>query len=50
MTSWWGMHGYALYIWPAYGLAAVVLLGNVWHAQWRSRSVYNQLKQELTPP
>jgi heme exporter protein CcmD len=49
MTHWWGMHGYAVYIWPAYGLAGVVMMGNAWRARWRSRTVHNQLKQGLKP-
>ena len=47
MTSWWGMHGYAAYIWPAYGLAGLIMVGNVWRARLRLRNVHHQLKQGL---
>jgi heme exporter protein D len=39
------MGGYALYVWPAYGLAAVVLLGMVVQSHSRKRDVIKRLKQ-----
>ncbi len=35
MNSFFAMGGYAAYVWPAYGLAAVVLIG-LWVASVRS--------------
>ncbi|MDP3561013.1 MAG: heme exporter protein CcmD [Legionellaceae bacterium] len=28
-TEWFAMHGYALYIWPAYGIVTTVLIANL---------------------
>ena len=35
MNEFFAMGGYAAYVWPAYGLAAVILIG-VWIASARS--------------
>jgi heme exporter protein D len=35
MNDYWAMGGYALYVWPAYGLSALVMLGLSISA-WRS--------------
>ncbi len=35
MSDFFAMGGYAAYVWPAYGLAAVILAG-VWIASMRS--------------
>ncbi len=35
MNSFFAMGGYAVYVWPAYGVAAVVLIG-LWIASLRS--------------
>ncbi len=46
MTSWqefWSMGGYAAYVWPAYGLAAIVVAWNVLVPLRR----LTQLKREL---
>jgi heme exporter protein CcmD len=32
MNDFLAMGGYALYVWPSYGLASVVLIWNVWSA------------------
>ncbi len=39
------MGGYAMYVWPAYGLAAVVLVGMVVQSHGRKRDVIKRLKQ-----
>jgi heme exporter protein CcmD len=33
MTSFWMMGGYARYVWPCYGLTALMLAWNVWAAR-----------------
>jgi heme exporter protein D len=42
MTDFWAMGGYAVYVWPAYGISFVVLAGVTWmtlraHARARRR-------------
>jgi heme exporter protein D len=34
MSDYWAMGGYALYVWPAYGLSALVMAGLAF-AAWR---------------
>ena len=41
------MHGYALYVWPAYGLVFGVLIYNVVRARWRSKQIGRLLVQWL---
>jgi heme exporter protein D len=38
MTSFFAMGGYAAFIWPAYGVSAVALVGMIWQsvAAWRA--------------
>jgi len=38
MSAYWEMGGYAAFVWPAYGLSAIVMLGLVVTA-WRSLKV-----------
>ncbi|WP_231910626.1 heme exporter protein CcmD [Candidatus Nitrosoglobus terrae] len=40
------MGGYALYVWTAYGIAAVILIGNIVHALLRQRRIIRQIQQE----
>lgn len=40
------MGGYAFYVWTAYGIAAVVLIGNILHARFRQRRITRQIQQE----
>lgn len=40
------MGGYALYVWTAYGIAAVILIGNLIHARLRQRQITRQLQRE----
>lgn len=39
------MGGYATYVWPAYGMAAAVLLWLLWRAVRELREAQNRLKQ-----
>ena len=39
-------HGYGVYIWPAYGAAAVILAGLVLASAWRSRRL-KKIEQSL---
>ena len=38
MTGFFAMGGYAAFIWPAYGISAVALVGMIWQciAAWRT--------------
>lgn len=38
MTGFFAMGGYAAFIWPAYGISAVALVGMIWQciAAWRA--------------
>ncbi|GAB6046807.1 hypothetical protein JCM19379_06300 [Methyloparacoccus murrellii] len=36
-SDFFNMGGYALYVWPSYGLMAVILLVNLW-LPWRQRA------------
>jgi heme exporter protein CcmD len=36
MSDFWAMGGYARYVWPCFGITAVVLVWNLWAAR-RSR-------------
>lgn len=47
MMTLWQMHGYAIYIWPTYGLVVAVLVGGVWRAWWQARQVRLRLKRWL---
>ncbi|ADE14030.1 heme exporter protein CcmD [Nitrosococcus halophilus Nc 4] len=40
------MGGYALYVWTAYGIAAIVLVGNIVQARIRQRRITRQIQQE----
>jgi heme exporter protein CcmD len=33
MSEFWSMGGYARYVWPCFGISAVVLAWNVWAAR-----------------
>ena len=43
LTDWFAMHGYAAYIWPAYGLVFAVLVGNVVAIRRRSERIRHVL-------
>ena len=45
MNSWFSMHGYAIYVWPSYGIVALVLgFYAVYTNSYRNR-VYASLKK-----
>ncbi len=47
LTQWFGMHGYAPYIWSAYGLVFCALIANMVSARWRYRCARHQLRLKL---
>lgn len=42
--------GYGAYVWPAYGVAAVVLIGVLWHSLASLRANERLVKRLQTPP
>jgi heme exporter protein D len=44
MSSFWAMGGYAMYVWPAYGISLLGLAGSAW---W-TVSAYLRAKSTLT--
>jgi heme exporter protein D len=44
---WFAMGGYSFYIWPAYGLVAMVLLINILSAQVQGKRVRKKLQQRF---
>ncbi|HEX5339837.1 MAG TPA: heme exporter protein CcmD [Gammaproteobacteria bacterium] len=44
------MGGYAMYVWPAYGIAAVVLIVNAWLPGRQLRRLLKQLKHREQQP
>jgi heme exporter protein D len=44
------MGGYAAYVWPSYGLALAVLVGNVWLAARRRRKLMRDIAVQLRDP
>ncbi len=50
--SWLAMGGYAAFVWPAYGIAALVLGGLVVVSWWRHRvgtAALERLQQQVRP-
>ncbi len=47
---WLAMGGYSLYIWPAYGLVAVVLFINILGIRLRGRRVHRKLQEWFKRP
>lgn len=45
LLNWLAMGGYARYIWPAYGLVFVVLLGNLFGIRWQRQKTRKKLLQ-----
>lgn len=41
------MGGYAAYVWPAYGLAAVILFGNVFATKFKQRNAKQQVQRKI---
>ncbi len=44
-TEFFAMGGHAVYIWPVYGIAAVILAFNVIQPVTRRRTVFKRLRQ-----
>jgi len=44
LSDFFAMGGYAQYVWGAYGAALVVLVGNIWSALRRDRTVRKELR------
>ncbi|MEX0607613.1 MAG: heme exporter protein CcmD [Halofilum sp. (in: g-proteobacteria)] len=42
--AFFAMGGYAVYVWPSYGLAAVLLIANALIPHWRERRLLQQLQ------
>ena len=52
MSDFFAMGGYGAYIWPAFGFAAIVLLGLALQSWWVARrraAEFEQLRAELRP-
>ena len=43
LANWLAMGGYAVFVWPAYGVATAVLGGLAWHCWRRHRQSENAL-------
>ena len=53
MNTWrefFAMGGYGLYVWGAYGLSAILLLGTLVAALRRERRVIREIARELSRP
>lgn len=44
IANWFHMHGYAMYLWPAYGLVTFVLAGNLIRSVWQGKRTRSQLR------
>ena len=49
LAQWAAMGGYAIFVWPAYGVAALVLGGMALHA-WRRHRLSGDELARLQPP
>lgn len=47
LSHWFVMGGYAGYIWSAYGLASLVLIGNSWVVRQHRQKIRKQISQYL---
>lgn len=45
LMQWVSMHGYALYIWPAYGIVTGALIWTLFDHKRQKEHVYKQLKK-----
>lgn len=45
MNSWWWMGGYYAYIWSAYGIVCVLLLGQGIMSMRRTKQIHKRLQQ-----
>jgi len=39
------MGGYAAYVWSAFGIVTVILVGNLWWSGYRKRKIYRIIKR-----
>ncbi len=46
MTEFFHMGGYAAYVWPAFGIVALVLIGNLWRALYVKRQLITKLRKK----
>ncbi len=47
LRQWVEMHGYAVYVWPAYGLVFGVLMSNLLSILWRGKRTRHTLRTWL---
>jgi len=47
LHSFLNMGGYAAYVWPAYGLAAVILFGNAFATKFKHRNAKQQVQRKI---
>lgn len=47
MKEFFHMGGYAFYVWASYGIAAVVLIGNIVLPKYQHKSMINKLTKKL---
>ena len=45
MSSWFSMHGYAMYVWSSYGIVGAVLAGYSMYTYIYGKRVYKILKK-----
>ncbi len=50
ISNWFHMHGYAVYLWPAYGLVTFVLAGHLISSVWQMRRTRSQLRSRKEHP
>lgn len=46
MQEFFDMGGYALYVWPSYGLAALLLAANALAPHWREQRLLRRLRRD----
>jgi heme exporter protein CcmD len=47
MSDFWSMGGYARYVWPCFGFAAIVVAWNVWAARRSLRDARQRASRAL---
>ncbi len=45
LLQWFGMNGYSMYIWPAYGLVGLILMLNLFSIKRLKQRTYTYLRQ-----
>ena len=46
--QWVSMHGYAVYVWPAYGLVGLVLVSNAVRSVWQKTRTHHVIRLWLS--